>query len=358
MARIIGTTGGDDLVGGSADEVFVFADDHGDDTISNFGDGKDLIDLRAVSGISRFEDLTITQDGDDVLIDTGEGTIRLDNFSIDDLDASDFRFRIDGDSGDNTLRGGAGEDLIYGGDGDDILYGGAGADEMRGGKGNDTFYVDDDDNYVYGGKGDDTFHVGDGDDTHAYGGGGNDTFYLGNGDGTHAYGGKGDDTFHVGNGNDNYVYGGKGDDTFYGGTGDDRLQGEEGNDTLYGGVGDDRIKGGDGNDTIYGGAGDDRIYGGAGNDTFVVGINHGNDRIKDFTDGEDTIDLSATGITDFADLTITQSGNDVIISTGPFNTHQGGNGTIRLEDFSIDDLDADDFLFADPPAPIVSVDEL
>ena len=128
--------------------------------------------------------------------------------------------------------------------------------------------------------------------------------------------------------------------------------------TLYGGAGNDTLYGGAGDDTIHGGAGDDTIYGNQGNDTFVFGSHHGDDTIIGFTDGQDTIDLSATGLTDFADLTITQVGNDVIINTGGDATGAGGYGTIRLTNFSIDDLDADDFLFAEPPVPTVLSDEL
>ena len=53
-----------------------------------------------------------------------------------------------GRGGDDTLRGGAGDDTLYGQGGTDTLYGGAGDDVLVGGKGNDT---------LYGGAGDDKF---------------------------------------------------------------------------------------------------------------------------------------------------------------------------------------------------------
>ena len=50
-----------------------------------------------------------------------------------------------------------------------------------------------------------------------------------------------------------------------------------------------------------GGTSDDTMTGGTGSDTFVFSGDHGDDTITDFTDGEDTIDLSAfTDITEFS----------------------------------------------------------
>lgn len=97
-----------------------------------------------------------------------------------------------------------------------------------------------------------------------------------------------------------FIYGGAGNDILYGMKGDDHIYGGEGNDTIYGGDGNDTIYGDDGNDTIYGGAGADILIGGSGQDIFVyesTADSGGNilqrDTIKDFTPGEDFIDLSA-----------------------------------------------------------------
>ena len=108
------------------------------------------------------------------------------------------------------------------------------------------------------------------------------------------------------------------------------------NDIVRGGSGNDTVLGGEGNDLVLGDGGDD-------SDTFVFGTSHGNDTITDFTDGEDTIDLSAlTGITQFSDLTVTAEGNDVVISTG--------QGTIRLEGAEFNDIDEDDIVFYEAPS--------
>lgn len=93
-----------------------------------------------------------------------------------------------------------------------------------------------------------------------------------------------------------------------------------------------------GDDTLIGGKGDDTLTGNAGADSFVFKPGQGNDRITDFSDGEDTIDLSAyTGIDGLGDLTITQDGSDAKIDTD--------QGTITLQNFDVDDLDASDFVF-------------
>ena len=101
------------------------------------------------------------------------------------------------------------------------------------------------------------------------------------------------------------------------------------NDTLDGGAGDDKIYGQEGDDTITGGADDDYIEGGSGNDTFVYADGSGNDVIKDFTIGEDTLDVSglnngAGQQVGHSDVTVTSDGEGGSILTFP-------NGeTIRL----------------------------
>ena len=341
--------GDDTMTGGAGADVFVFSPDHGTDTITDFTDGEDRIDLSRFSSISDFSDLTITADGDDVVIDLtahGGGTIRLEGVDLANLDASDFLFRvnqwIEGDEGDNTLTGDTGDDTLLGHEGTDTIYGGAGNDGLWGHAGDDTLYGGEGDDALYGDAVRDPADTGD--DT-LYGGAGNDAMWGHAGDDT-LYGGEGDDRLYgdaARDGEYQGVY--TGDDTIYGAAGDDTIYGGAGNDTLYGGEDNDYLQGDEGDDTLYGGVGDDTMRGGADADTFVFAAGHGNDTIKDFTDGEDLIDLSQiSGIAGFEDLTITADGDAAVIDL----TAHGG-GTIRLADFDVANLDAEDFAFYEPP---------
>jgi Ca2+-binding RTX toxin-like protein len=76
--------------------------------------------------------------------------------------------------------------------------------------------------------------------------------------------------------------------------GDDTIDGGGGDDRLSGGRGDDRLSGGDGRDTLAGGLGDDRLSGGGGSDRFEFSRNYARDRIVDFKDDVDTIELNGT----------------------------------------------------------------
>ncbi|MBE9064303.1 DVUA0089 family protein [cf. Phormidesmis sp. LEGE 11477] len=108
-----------------------------------------------------------------------------------------------------------------------------------------------------------------------------------------------------------------GDDIIFGGEGSDRIGGKAGNDILSGNAGDDLIWGDDGDDIIMGGLGNDTLVGdnfsnGSGSDLFVFGNGDGTDTILDFEVGIDRIGL-VEGELMFADLTITQDGNNALL---------------------------------------------
>ena len=93
---ITGLGGDDTLTGNDGYDTFVFAAGHGDDTVTDFTDGEDLIDLSAFTGITQFSDLTVTQEGNHVKIDlsgqTDGGSITLQNILLADIDENDFVF--------------------------------------------------------------------------------------------------------------------------------------------------------------------------------------------------------------------------------------------------------------------------
>ncbi len=285
---------------------------------------------------------------------------------------------LNGDEGNDILNGGAGNDILNGGPGDDTLDGNAGADTLNGNAGADTLNGGEGNDILNGAASDDTLDGGPGADM-LDGGAGSDTatyensavavlvrlhkaaaVKFGDAEGDtltgieHLVGSRhndilagdgGDNRLEGGDGNDD-LYGGPagGDDMMFGGNGDDRVFGGKGNDTLTGGAGSDILKGGPGDDIIIVDGDDiDILDGGPDNDTFrFFPSDVGGGSIRDFTDGEDVIDLTAfTDISSMADLDIVSHGDNVRIAVSGTDYLT----TIILSDFDVTNLDAADFLF-------------
>ena len=90
--EIQGNGGDDRLYGGAGADIFIFETGHGDDTVYDFTDNEDRIDLSAFN-LSGFDDLTITSISGRLKIDLSEyggGDIVLQDFDIANLDATDF----------------------------------------------------------------------------------------------------------------------------------------------------------------------------------------------------------------------------------------------------------------------------
>lgn len=154
-------------------------------------------------------------------------------------------------------------------------------------------------------------------------------------------GGGGADIIDGEAGNDK-LFGNGGADFIEGAGGKDRINGGGGNDDLFGNAGNDNLSGRSGADTLDGGAGNDRLIGGGGGDTFV--FSSGADTVRDFNTGQsgEVIDLSdVAAITDFSDL-MTNHASEV---TGGVRISDLSGNTMLLEDISLSDLSADDFLF-------------
>ncbi len=137
--------------------------------------------------------------------------------------------------------------------------------------------------------------------------------------------------------------------TIYSGDGNDAVKGGAFGDLLVGGSGADALIGGGGNDTIIGGSGQNALTGGEGEDIFSFDITDFNlhdplvgvyQLIRDFTPGEDIIELSGFGDTTFEDLEFV-----------PFIYHDvlfiNGQALITLESVDTSLLTVDDFSFTD-----------
>lgn len=119
------------------------------------------------------------------------------------------------------------------------------------------------------------------------------------------------------------------------------LAGTANDDHLEGGAGNDRLLGGGGADRLVAGDGVTTMTGGAGADVFVFRRGHGRDRITDFQDGVDRIDLSdhpmlysidGIGIRSTATGAVLTIGSDTIV----IETMNGR--PLRIQDFGNDDF--------------------
>ena len=92
---LVGGAGSDRLIGGKGSDIFMFDIDGGHtDTIDDFSDGEDRIDLSGFDSLT-FRDLLISDDRGKSVIDLtahGGGRIVLRKFNASDLDPSDFLF--------------------------------------------------------------------------------------------------------------------------------------------------------------------------------------------------------------------------------------------------------------------------
>jgi hypothetical protein len=135
-----------------------------------------------------------------------------------------------------------------------------------------------------------------------------------------------------------------GNDLLVGGLGIDRLVGAAGDDHLDGGEGRDRLNGGTGSDRIDGDLGNDLLTGGADRDIFQFRKSADVDKITDFTDKIDKIEV--TGLSAEAAktaITVTKSGSATLIRIDWGDT----TSSIRLENTKSEVISlAEDFIFS------------
>jgi Ca2+-binding RTX toxin-like protein len=272
-----GGAGNDTLYGGANDswngnftgygnDTYRFGRGAGQDTIIDYGyvAGAETDTLEIASDVLP-SDVTVRREGNDLVVRINGTTDRItvrEFFSTQGLGSGtieQLRFASDGTvwntatlmqmvlvgtaagetlygyAGADTISGGDGADVIYGRDGNDTLSGDAGADVLRGENGNDT------------------------------------------------------------------LLGGADNDTLEGNSGDDILEGGLGNDSLYGGI----------NDSWNGN------FSGYGSDTYRFGRGGGQDRIVDYayaggSADVDTIEVAAD--VSASDLSVRRVGNDLAAS--------------------------------------------
>jgi Ca2+-binding RTX toxin-like protein len=305
---IVGTSGADNLIGGDGTNQISGNDGNdyiegrdSNDTISG-GDGNDIIEAGA---------------GDDYIFGGAGSDIIHAGSGADQIDSGEGNDIIYGDSGNDIIVAGIGNDVVYGGSGDDQISAGAGNDIAQGGLGSDIILGEAGDDKIYGGENNDSLYGGDGNDL-IIAGSGADTVY-GEADNDIIVGGAGIDMLYgdagadliAGGDNDDLIMGGIGNDQLGGGTGNDTILGEIGDDQIVGGSGNDDISGGSGFDIIMGGLGDDALDGGADSDFYVFNSGDGFDEITD--ESGDLDSLRFVNINS-ADLNLTKSANDLIIT--------------------------------------------
>lgn len=277
------------------------------------------------------EDTLVGGAGDDIIQGSDGADFFEGNGGNDTMIGGAGEDEFYGGTGNDVLQGEDGHDLLFGDAGDDTLIGGAGDDILMGGEGNDGISAGAGDDLLTGDAGDDALMAGDGNDV-LDGGAGNDVLEGEAGDDA-LMGGSGQDSLHGGAGSDvisagadnDQAFGGDGNDTIYGEEGIDNLQGELGNDTIYGGADADFIDGGLGHDSLYGGEGDDVVIGQVGDDMLTGGQGadalaggHGEDVLiggtgDDTLDGGDDADMYLATLGDGADVITDSAGLDTLV---------------------------------------------
>jgi VCBS repeat-containing protein len=268
------------------------------------------------------------------------------------ITASTLTITINGTNDGLVINGTGCDDTLTGTVYDDTLNGLAGADTMKGGAGNDTYVVDNTGDVV-------TENANQGADTVQS----SITYTLGANvenltlTGTSKINSTGNTLDNVLKGNTaaNTLTGGSGNDLLNGGLGNDILKGGAGNDVLEGAGGNDTLSDTAGNNLFNGGAGADILTGSTGNELFIGGT--GNDTITTGTgadiiafnrgDGQDTVvapsagsgqagtadnTISLGGGINYQSLTMSKSGNDLILNTGP-STGSGQGDQIILQNW-------------------------
>ncbi len=288
-------------------------------------------------------------DGNDLVSFTGNGLTMNAGAGVDNITGSVGMDTLNGEADADQLFGMDGNDTIAGGGDNDTIWGGAGEDTLNGNQGNDFINGGTEKDKLFGNAGDDELRGSAGDDTLSgnsgadalYGGGGRDILLV-DGDDTVIDGGAGYDrvivtaptqslSLDLAATNIEQVWGNDTAENFDG-------SGVATSVKIFGGDGGDTILGGSAGDRLYGELGNDVLTGNGGNDRFFFGSGWGDDTVTDYTIGNDRLDVVDAGITQLADMTITNDSGDALISFG-------GN-SIRLTGVDHTLISDADFIYA------------
>jgi Ca2+-binding RTX toxin-like protein len=391
-ASFLATASTEQIVGVLIEEIGHFLD-----RVLNIGDsigdeGALFSELVQGHTLSATEIMSLQAEDDHALVTINGQQLWVEQANITGNDSNNV---LNGTTSNDVISGLGGNDALSGFNGNDVLIGGSGSDTFTGGAGNDTIFLENFNGGSFENNLDvvtDFFRGQDKIDVSRLGiSNFNTVLSLISNDSsgnalvsTHKNGFNGsyglyslqftglnrtlltatdfvfatnvsDDSLVGGTYNDD-LFGGFGNDTLAGGAGDDRLFGEQGNDVLEGGAGNDDLAGFDGNDVLIGGSGSDTFTGGAGNDTiFLENFNGGSfennlDVVTDFFRGQDKIDVSKLGISNFntvLSLISNDSSGNALISTHK-NGFNGSYGLYNLQFTGLNRtlLTATDFVFA------------
>ena len=302
-ATLTGTALADNLKGNSGDDTLIGL--AGDDNLDG-GLGADI--LRGGLGN---DTLRVDNAGDSVIENSGEGTDTVVATVSYTLGANVEKLVLGGTAAINAT-GNALANTLTGNSGDNVLDGGTGVDSMSGGDGNDT--------YVFESTSDTASETATGGFDRVLS---NHSRSLGANLEALTLTGASASTA-TGNALANVIQGNSAVNTLNGGEGGDILQGMGGDDTLTdysaagnlydGGAGLDRLNGGAGADMFIGGAGNDIIATGTGADIIAFNRGDGADTVN-VASGADNVLSLGRGIR-YADLVLSKSGNDLLLSTG------------------------------------------
>jgi len=335
---ISGYAGNDTLIGGIGNDTYKYKIGDGNDIIKESGNKNESNVLDLSTSFSE-SDLNIsTTTSDKIITFTGQsGSVTIKDYVSNSViirtKSGDF-----GSDLSETYIGTAGNDNYYAAGGNDTAFGDniqseqmiGGNDSLKGGTGDDLLF----------GEGKLAFTYDEFDQFVFQFQGGNDT--LAGGDGNDALIGDGLEfnISHIDSGGNTVDFIGKfGDDYLDGGNGDDILTADLGdlyNDNPVGIYRFDMSQIQAGNNTLVGGTGNDTLNGGLGNDQYVFNSGDGDDVIKEISTDDQNIHgggfdqiIFGTGIKK-SDITFTNDGNDKVISYG--------NSSIRITNQNIDSI--------------------